>query len=313
MGNKNADILFNYLKSILYAPEPEELDLDSLDEDFVKLGQGLLYLKCAIDEMKDYSAALSVGNLSVESPGRDNPLCENLKNIHANLNHMTWQAKQVAKGDYSQQVSYLGEFSEAFNAMTRQLKEREEALVRKAEMERDYADMLGEYNQQLEIKANCDALTNIGNRNFFREQIGQLLAGKETFVICYCDLDHLKYVNDNYGHSEGDDYIQNFVAVVRGYIRSKDIFARLGGDEFCIVLRDCPMDTARRKITAMQEDFALDMSKPYPKSFSCGIVGIGQDHSGLDIIDILKQADTVMYQQKKEHMRDYPIDSRKYN
>ncbi|MFR7901198.1 MAG: hypothetical protein ACLU6Y_16235 [Ruminococcus sp.] len=42
-------------------------------------------------------------------------MCENLKNMHSNLNHLTWQAKQVAKGDYSQTVSFLGEFSEAFN------------------------------------------------------------------------------------------------------------------------------------------------------------------------------------------------------
>lgn len=78
--------------------------------------------------MKTYSEALSRGNLSVKTPPRDNFLCENLKNIHANLNHLTWQAKQVAKGDYSQSVSYLGEFSEAFNTMTRQLQEREESF-----------------------------------------------------------------------------------------------------------------------------------------------------------------------------------------
>ena len=82
--------------------------------------------------MKRYSAEISKGNLSIEAPGRDNFLCENLKNIHANLNHLTWQAKQVAKGDYSQSVSYLGEFSEAFNTMTKQLKEREEELEEEA-------------------------------------------------------------------------------------------------------------------------------------------------------------------------------------
>lgn len=313
MGDKNADILFDYLKGILYGTEVSSLDLNDLDPDFIRLGQGLQYLDQAIGEMRDYSAALSMGNLSVNAPGRENPLCENLKNIHANLNHLTWQAKQVAKGDYSQHVSYLGEFSEAFNTMTCQLKDREEALRKEAAIEREYADMLGEYNQQLEIQANVDALTGIGNRNFFREKIGQFLTGQEAFVICYCDLDHLKYVNDNYGHSEGDDYIRGFVGIVKDYIRSKDIFARLGGDEFCIVLRDCPIDTTRRKIAAMQANFAKDTLKPYPKSFSCGIVEVPKDHKDTAIIDILRQADEVMYQQKKEHMRDYPIDSRKYN
>ena len=57
-----------------------------------------------------------------------NFLCENLKNLHANLNHLTWQAQQVTKGDYSQHVAFLGEFSTAFNEMTRQLQEREAKL-----------------------------------------------------------------------------------------------------------------------------------------------------------------------------------------
>lgn len=71
------------------------------------------------------------------------------KNIHANLNHLTWQAKQVAKGDYSQTVSYLGEFSEAFNTMTQQLKERELKLKQEAEREKIHAGMVETYNQLL--------------------------------------------------------------------------------------------------------------------------------------------------------------------
>lgn len=79
------------------------------------------------------SAALSVGDLSRGYPSYNNPLCDNLKSIQSNLNHLTWQAKQVAKGDYSQTVSYLGDFSQAFNTMTAQLREREEALKKQAQ------------------------------------------------------------------------------------------------------------------------------------------------------------------------------------
>ena len=123
MEEKNCEILFEYLRDIIYDSENAKLDLEQLDPPFWKLGKGLQYLDKAVKEMKRYSAEISKGNLSIEAPGRDNFLCENLKNIHANLNHLTWQAKQVAKGDYSQSVSYLGEFSEAFNTMTKQLKE----------------------------------------------------------------------------------------------------------------------------------------------------------------------------------------------
>ena len=169
MEEKNCEILFEYLRDIIYDSENAELDLEQLDEPFWKLGMGLQYLDKAV---KDYSAEISKGNLSIEAPGRDNFLCDNLKNIHANLNHLTWQAKQVAKGDYSQSVSYLGEFSEAFNTMTKQLKEREE---------------------ELEEEAYRDKLTGIGNRHLFHERAETMLATGEKIVFCYCDLDHLKY------------------------------------------------------------------------------------------------------------------------
>ena len=146
MEDRNCQLLFEYLRSILYDPKPASLDIELLDEPFQKLGMGLQYLDHAVREMKTYSAALSNGNLTDFTPSRDNFLCENLKNIHANLNHLTWQAKQVAKGDYSQTVSYLGEFSEAFNTMTKQLHEREEFLKEEAEREKNHADMVDNYN-----------------------------------------------------------------------------------------------------------------------------------------------------------------------
>ncbi|MEI3281160.1 MAG: diguanylate cyclase [Eubacterium ramulus] len=188
--DKNCDLLFEYLRSILYDSQIQMLDVVKLDEPYQKLGLGLQFLERAVREMKTYSEALSRGNLSVKTPPRDNFLCENLKNIHANLNHLTWQAKQVAKGDYSQSVSYLGEFSEAFNTMTRQLQEREES-----------------FRERLLTEAYLDPLTGIGNRYFLTEQMTELLKNNKPLIFCYCDLDHLKYINDHFGHVEGDRYI----------------------------------------------------------------------------------------------------------
>ena len=296
---KNCELLFDYLKSILYDPKTKPLDLDALDPSFVKLGKGLQYLEHAIKEMRTYSEALSRGNLSCTIPARDNPLCANLKNIHSNLNHLTWQAKQVAKGDYSQTVSYLGEFSEAFNSMTRQLEEREEALKKEAENQKTLAD-------QMEVEALQDTLTAIGNRHFFETKIHELLSSGEEFIFCYCDLDHLKYVNDRYGHLEGDWYIRYFVQTIQNYIRKDDLFARIGGDEFCIILRNCPKEMAQEKIHRMQDSFShYDLTKPYAKSFSCGIIEISADHDEIKVDDLLQKADAIMYQQKQLHKEIY--------
>lgn len=406
MEDKNCQLLFEYLRSILYDPKARPLDLDELDEPFKKLGMGLQYLDHAVQEMKTCSAALSNGNLSEFHPSRDNFLCENLKNIHANLNHLTWQAKQVAKGDYSQTVSYLGEFSEAFNTMTRQLREREFFLKEEAKQEKHHATVVANYNKlllkiiersqedilvtnasrpeilycskndvadvenyelyrivlkeqnahmlkdseeelvrgwqwemedsdhhfysvtsalmewqgeqayahillditkekaeqgKLEQEASLDALTQIGNRHYFYREMKKLLKTDAPLMLCYCDLDHLKYVNDNFGHGEGDWYICHFVETVKKRIRERDVFARLGGDEFCLILKKCPEQIARDKMVRISDCFSHDTEKPYDKSFSFGIVEIPADHGDIDIEAVIAQADEAMYAQKKAH------------
>ena len=410
MDDKNCEILFQYLKSILYDTKIQPLDLQALDAPYQKLGMGLQYLEKIVVEMKEYSEALARGKFSGKVPDRDNFLCENLKNIHANLNHLTWQAKQVAKGDYSQNVSYLGEFSEAFNTMTRQLWEREESLRQEAEREKKHADEVNSYNEllmeliarseeeilvtsltdnkvlyckenedidlsgheiyeqclrqygngsqendgqedayervwetedsgnhfyqittgvmtwkgqkayvhiireiteeknreaKLEEEANVDTLTGIGNRHYFQEKTMQLLASGDGLIFCYCDLDHLKYINDKYGHLEGDWYIRHFSETVKSHIRQRDIFARIGGDEFCLILRNCPKEIAEKKLQEMQEAFSSDTSKPYPKSFSYGIVEVVRQHQELLAEEILERADAVMYEQKRRHKEQY--------
>ena len=296
MEDKNCQRLFEYLRSILYDSKVQTLDINTLDEPYRKLGMGLQYLEQAVREMKAYSAALSTGNLSDCYPSRDNPLCENLKNIQANLNHLTWQAKQVAKGDYSQTVSYLGEFSEAFNTMTAQLRERELSLKQEAQQEKDYADML-------EQEAYSDPLTKIGNRHYFNKNVIDLLKTDIEVVFCYCDLDHLKYVNDTYGHAEGDHYLCGFVEVVRKHLRASDLFARVGGDEFCIILKNCPQELAQREMLRMQADFRREATLRYPQSFSFGILHLPKGHKAMELDEVLQQIDAAMYEQKKEHKR----------
>ena len=284
MEEKNCEILFEYLRDIIYDSENAKLDLEQLDEPFWKLGKGLQYLDKAVKEVKHYSAEISKGNLSIEAPGRDNFLCENLKNIHANLNHLTWQAKQVAKGDYSQSVSYLGEFSEAFNTMTKQLKEREE---------------------ELEEEAYRDKLTGIGNLHLFHERVETMLATGKKIVFCYCDLDHLKYVNDYFGHQEGDQYLKHFVDIVKANIRPGDLFVRLGGDEFCIVLLNCSKEIMKKKFEHVYEVFCKEEDNDYPKSFSYGITELPERHDMVSTEEILQRADEVMYEYKRKHKEKY--------
>lgn len=392
MANQNCEVLFQYLKSILYDATPIQINIQSLDSDFQELGMGLQFLDHAIQEMKQCSAALSKGNLSDFNPSRDNFLCDNLKNIHANLEHLTWQAKQVAKGDYSQHVSYLGEFSKSFNSMTQQLKERETQLKSEAALEKKHADTVFKYNklllelirhsnddilvtnldntnvlysshnkirvkqenaileyffskikkpcewdfkdfnnqyyhivtitmewehhlsyahfihditlekheqQKLHQEAHFDALTHVGNRYYFQDEMTKLLKDKIPATFCYCDLDHLKYVNDNFGHEQGDQYICDFVHCLKKHIRENDIVARLGGDEFCILFKNGPLYSINKKMEKMNEEF-IQNSIDYTKSFSYGTVFIDPNQNQTSLKQILQLADQRMYAQKRK-------------
>lgn len=71
---------------------------------------------------------LSRGDLEAAVPRCGMRLGQSMKHLQANLRHLTWKAQQIAKGDFSQQVDFMGEFSAAFNSMTQQLKSAFETI-----------------------------------------------------------------------------------------------------------------------------------------------------------------------------------------
>lgn len=179
------------------------------------------------------------------------------------------------------------------------------AALEVAKREKEHAYQLYLCNNELEAKANQDALTQIGNRYFFFEKMNELLETNEKFSLCYCDLDNLKYINDKYGHAEGDCYIRDFVEIIKSHIQAGDFFARIGGDEFCIILRGCEYDTAVKNLQQVKEIFYSDHTKEYPKNFSYGIIEVREDHNGIGVMELLEQADAIMYKQKKEYKKKF--------
>lgn len=151
---KTADILFDYLKNILYDSGQEPPDIDSLPADFQQLGQGLQFLSLCIKEEHEFLNALAKGDLSAEPPGADNPLAAPAKTLQAQLRHLQWQTKQIAKGDYSQRVDFMGEFSRDFNTMTTQLAARKAALLQEKQQIQQHS---------LKLKQNLDLMLTFTN------------------------------------------------------------------------------------------------------------------------------------------------------
>ncbi|MEG0027461.1 MAG: diguanylate cyclase [Raoultibacter sp.] len=123
-----SDLLMDFLEKVIYHPEKATLDRGLLPDGLQHLGDGLLFLGECAREQKVFGKALVRGDLDAVPPRADNVLAAPLKEIQGALRHARWQAQQVTKGDYDQQLDFMGDFSDAFNAMTEQLKEREERL-----------------------------------------------------------------------------------------------------------------------------------------------------------------------------------------
>lgn len=159
--------------------------------------------------------------------------------------------------------------------------------------------------EELEDQAYTDILTGIGNRFYFRVKAGEMLKRSDKMVLCYCDLDHLKYINDQFGHAKGDQYLKRFADLIRGNIREGDIFARIGGDEFCILFGKCSKEVAEKKMLAIQQLFETDWEGVCPSGFSYGCVEIAEGTKSIRLEGILQKADAEMYQQKRIRKAEY--------
>lgn len=115
------EMLFDFVRDMIYDPDHAKLDIQSLDEPFQDLGEGLAVLFQMLSEERRFAAALARGDMSVSPPSKDNELASSLKSLHASLLHITWQTQRIAEGDYTQKIDFMGDFAEAFNRMTREL------------------------------------------------------------------------------------------------------------------------------------------------------------------------------------------------
>ena len=150
---------------------------------------------------------------------------------------------------------------------------------------------------KLEIKSNVDALTQTGNRNAMDEYINGLRLGTDDFPktmgVVFADLNGLKRVNDQKGHSAGDKLLIRAAALLKLVFEDYLIY-RAGGDEFVIL---CP-DIEENKMNELVAQLKEMAGNTKDVSFAVGSVYCVGEY---DIRNAIKVADDVMYQDKKEY------------
>lgn len=150
-----------------------------------------------------------------------------------------------------------------------------------------------------------DPLCNIYNRNGFIKHADEVfkdcVANEKTVMLSFIDMDGLKFINDNYGHDEGDFAIKELANVIKECCEDGDICARFGGDEFVIFNRNANEDSCHileQRFNAKLEHHNSIVTKPYKISASIGSV-IEKVDSTYTLFKIVKMADEVMYEVKK--------------
>lgn len=154
---------------------------------------------------------------------------------------------------------------------------------------------------QLETYVYVDPLTGVSNRRYGLEKLERLLEEKKPFCLCYMDLDRLKYVNDVFGHSEGDKYILCVIKALTRRFRSADL-CRMGGDEFMLLLAETGKAEVEERLAEVLKnlkELGVRMRFSFEPSVSFGIIEVDED-TIFGAVELLDMADEKMYAQKQE-------------
>jgi diguanylate cyclase (GGDEF)-like protein len=421
-----AELLFDYVRDLIYDYENAVLDVDALPEEFNVLGESLIHLGDLVKEARDLTSDMAGGRLNTDPVSTGNTLAVDLKVLQSMLRRVSLQMQKVADGDYTVSMVSYGDISTQAARIVKQLQDNKLALeqettqnrelsesllqanslfevvtasssqwiivmeqsskqllfsnhsganiidnpeaeelfrewiARRTEESLEWADASGSFSysydigpaelgiaryfkvalyplkwhnhrsiafvlnditesklhmEQLESIAYHDELTGSFNRHRGMEILNNMVDDHLPFVVCFIDLDDLKYINDVYGHVVGDNYIQT-VALLLAEFDTNATVCRLGGDEFMLLSRGWNAKDASARLESMRSrliessknseticlrpDNAAVVDDPNQRfySLSYGVVEVGIDNE-LSASHVLAMADDRMYEYKR--------------
>lgn len=264
-----------------------------------------LQLRDALAEIRRFVTELAAGDLRAEL-GVRGPMAGPLKSLSSSLKHMTWQAKEIAAGDLSQRIDFLGEFSVAFNDMAERL---DITLSELRARERD----LSEANESLQVahaqlleQATHDPLTGLLNRRTLSErwvvETARADRNGQPISVMVADLDKFKEINDTCGHEGGDRVLTVFADTLLGHLRASDVACRIGGDEFLVLLPGTSLVDCVNAANRIRAAFATaDLGSSLSACMHTASFGIAEyPMHGSTLEAVIRVADAALYQVKGE-------------
>jgi diguanylate cyclase (GGDEF) domain len=158
-------------------------------------------------------------------------------------------------------------------------------------------------NQLLDELRRIDALTGLYDRGHWQEQAEATLrrhhATDEPACLVMLDIDHFKQINDQHGHTVGDEVLRALARIVLSNVRATDCAGRYGGDEFAIVLRGMHLDGATAVAHRIREQVqALQLHDMPGLQFTTSMGVATADHRHSSLRAWTNAADAELYQAK---------------
>ena len=334
-------ILTDYINSLVNSKEDAGLDIHSLPEEYAELGKGLVSLSTKLEGTENcpQGSDMELIRKQAEDLERSNSLFKTITGMmsewivmidketgeHLFANHPVQNdlASDIFEDqlysilmDYAKDTSDDSEcYTDEFPLISDYAIQWFSIILYPVKWDGHNAvsavltDITEEKDQlkELEDVAYKDPLTGAYNRHFGMELLNDWVSKKISFIICFVDMDKLKYVNDVFGHGEGDAYIKS-VADLLNEFSADPYVCRLGGDEFMVLTTGISMEAAEKRSEELRTKFISEYyetedGNTYQRSISYGIIEApGKDDE--DASELLAAADEKMYAYKKAHKQE---------
>ncbi|MEP7706121.1 EAL domain-containing protein [Paraglaciecola sp. 25GB23A] len=173
--------------------------------------------------------------------------------------------------------------------------------------------------EMIRHQAYFDSLTSLPNRFLALDRLSQMLIeakrNNEKSAVFFLDIDDFKKVNDSLGHEIGDNLLIEAASRLQQVLRQEDTVGRLGGDEFIVLLSGLSADqnalaVAESLLKTFREPFKID-GRELILTISIGVAIFPED--GTSASDLLRNADTAMYQAKSLGRNTYSFFTQEMN